>query len=366
MAFAIIGFAQAGIAKPFRIAALYPATNLGHINCTCAQEAACITGAVVAEARKEGVEVSVDFIDTKWNPLKTLAGAQEIAAKRYDAAVGTLISTDALMAVPVLEKAGIPFVVPTASNPRVTEGRSFVARIAFNDYRQAFLLARLAKEEYRPKRVAIIRNVSQPYSDFLGKEFAVQIRKMDPGVIISEHILVDGFKDFKKLAGEATAGNPDLLFVPISQVQLSSLYVELVNRRASLALLGSDTVEGQLDFVKTLGLVSTSIRFVFPKHWNERLEGPAAKHYGSLYRSHCGKYPLSMASAAAYDAISLMIQTLKKYPAARGKEFIRRLKSMEYVGMTGPMRYGPDGEPIKALELFTIRDGKTVYWRRYE
>ena len=118
----LVFLCQVAPARTFRIAGLYPATNLGHPHCTCGLEAACVTKAAVSRAQKEGIDVSLDLIDKDWTPIATGEAALKTVQGAYDAAVGTIVSADALVAARILEKAEIPLVVPLATNPLVTEG----------------------------------------------------------------------------------------------------------------------------------------------------------------------------------------------------------------------------------------------------
>jgi len=353
-------------AKPFRVAAIYPNHMVGHYNCTCGMEGACITEAAIKRAREEGLNVAFTLVNKDWNVFKTLAAAESVAARHFDAAVGTLISQDAIVTGEVLEAAGIPFIVPTATNPKVTAGRHLVTRISFNDYRQAALLARLALKELGSKKIAVIRNISGPYSDFLGKQFVVEARKLDSKVEIAEFPIIEGFTNFKGLLTKILAVNPDLLFTPISQGDIASIYVNLVGRGSKLTLLSSDTIEGKPKFLDANAPLSDKIRFIYPKHWNGRFEGPEAARYLSLHRAHCKQYEPSMTTMAAYDAVELLLRVLKKNPNARGAELVRLIRETPYHGMTGPLRYGKDGDPVKPIELFELKGRDVVHWRRYE
>ena len=360
---ALSGFAES---RAFRVAAIYPNHTIGHFNCTCGLEGACITEAAIKRARQEGLNISFTLVNKDWDIFKTIEAAEKVVSQRYDAAVGTLVSGDALAAAPILESGGVPFVVPTATNPGVTAGRKLVTRIPFNDTRQAFLLGRLAVTELSAKRVVIIRNTSTKYSDYLGTEFGNVIRKLNPEVEIRDYPIVEGFTDFKGLVERFLSTTPDLIFVPIPQSQLASIYVELVNRQAALTMLASDTIEGKPKFLEMIAPTSDLIQFVYPKHWDGQYSSPESARYLSLHNKYCGKYEASMTTMAAYDAIELVIRALKSNPNARGKNLIKTIHSLSYFGMTGPIRYGADGDPIKPIELYRVKGADVVYWRRYE
>ena len=353
-------------AKTFRVAALYADTMMGHFNCTCNQEAACMTRAVVQQAKSEGLNVSFTLVTRDHNLFSTLEAAKQIAQEKYDAVVGTLVSTDAIVAGTVFEEAGIPFIAPTATNPRVTEGKKFVTRIPFNDYQQSHLLAKLASQELKATSVAIIRNTSQPYSDFLGKQFAVEIKKINPAIRVREFPIFEGFTAFSSLIDKVVSEPTDLIFVPVMQASIANVYVALESKKAELTLLSSDTIEGQPKFIDLLGARSGRIRFIYPKHWNDKVEGPESVNYLHLHKKYCAKYPHSMTTIAAYDAASVLVRTVKENPELRGEKVIEAIHRMHFHGMAGPLVYGKQNDPIKPLELFVLRGNRGVHWRRWE
>ncbi len=352
-------------AKSVRIAGIYPNNLRGHLNCTCGLEAACITDAAIKQAQSEGMDIDFKLVNKDWNVFGTLAAAQKVSKEKFDVAVGTLVSADALVASEVLEASGIPFIIPTATHPKITAGKHFVTRIPFNDFRQAALLARLAIKDLKASRIAIIRNASAPYSDFLGKEFAKNVQK-SRGIEVRDYPIFEDFTNFSSLVGRILEQKPDLLFVPLPQAQIASIYVALANRNATLTILSSDTIEKTPKFLELMAPISESIHFIYPKHWNGKFEGPEASRYLALHKKYCSQYEASMTTMAAYDAIELVIRALKANPSARGKNLVSLIRSTPYHGMTGEIVYGADGDPIKPIELYRVEGKEVVFWKRYE
>lgn len=350
-------------AKPFRLAAIYPlAQTAGHQNCTCGEEAMCITEAAVLQARAQGIDVRLTSIDDHRDPIQAGAAASKVIKSGFDAAIGTLESSDALVMSKALEGAHMPFIVPTASHVDVTKNRKYVVRAAFNDKRQAALLADLALRELKAKRILIIHNLSNPYSDFLAAEFKRQVAGKAQTSVVR---VVDGFGGFPDVAKEIASTKSDVVFAPIPQIQLASLYVELLNKDASLTLLTSDVIEKEPRFLPQVK-ASSKIRFIYPQHWDGKLTGAQAKNFQALQSKHCARYQPSMTSVAAYDAVQSLLEVLKKDPSARGQRLVDRIKLHPYSGIAGTISRGADGDPLKPLELFQLQNGKATYWRRWQ
>ena len=65
------------------------------------------------------------------------------------AIIGEMISGDTMAGGPIAEKAKIPMVSPTATNPLVTQGKKYVFRVCFIDPVQGEIAAKYAF--YHPK-----------------------------------------------------------------------------------------------------------------------------------------------------------------------------------------------------------------------
>jgi branched-chain amino acid transport system substrate-binding protein len=302
--------------KTLRIAALYSTTNQGQNNFGYGLEAACMTRAVVEDAQERGLQVTLESFDLGPSAVSTSLTAQRIANGNFDVALGTLTSMEAIAASRVFELAKLPFIVPTATNPEVTEGKKYVARIPFTDSRQAELLSKFTVRELRPKVVAIIRNASNPYSDYLGKEYKKDLEAMSPEVKVHDFPIIDGLDDRGNLVPSLLAVKPDVIFVPVLQATVAYLYAEFTRLKVKTTLLGSDIVESDVNFMQVLGRTNPSIRFVFVQHWDRKYEGAIGKTYQRLQNKYCSQYRPSMVTAAVFDATTLLIETAKKYPNA--------------------------------------------------
>jgi len=353
--------------KPFRVAGFYSSPAQSFSIDSYGQEMNCITQARIDEAKAEGIQISYEQLDTHRDPITIAYFAKKIVAeKSYDAVVGTIVSAESVTASKILGTGGIPFISPSGTHPDITKNNPFALRIPFNDYRQASLLAKLTVTELKPKRITIIRNASNLYSQFISKEYAKEINGQAPQVTVIEHPILDDFRDFEGLAKKVIEDNADLVFAPLWEPQVASLYAKLVPSKRKLTLLTSDTIDGRPEFVKLLGALSPDIRFIFSNYWNGRITGPFAQKYTALHRKSCSQYPVSRVSAAAFDAINLVVEAVRKGPTRNRGEFVKRMKDLKLRGLTGPLVFDESNDPKKPLQLFEVKAPLPTYWKEYE
>jgi branched-chain amino acid transport system substrate-binding protein len=339
-------------ARTVVIGGLYAETSVGHFGCTCNREALCVSENLVFEAQRRGLDVRFQNIAQSYEPLSILTAAQTIARLNYDVAIGANLSSDAILAANVFEKARIPFIPPTATNPKVTEGKHFAIRMAFSDRRQAVNLARFAADESKDGPVAVVRNVSQPYSDFLGREFIAEVRRLRPKLAIREFKIIDGGPDFQKLVKEVVSEKPRLIFAPLFRSELTLIYEELARSESASTLLTSDTIEAEPHFPKSSKFVP---KFLFTRHWNHELKGQAGDRYREFHRRYCSHLPVSMTSVAAYDAMSVLLDTLAKKPSVRRRTLADAVRDNRFPGVLGETVRDAHGDPEKPIYLYELK-----------
>jgi branched-chain amino acid transport system substrate-binding protein len=353
-------------AKTLRVAGLYSTPTLSYSIDSYGQEMSCITRARIEEARREGLRIDYEQIDTRRDPMTIAQAVQNIVdEKKFDAVVGTIVSAESVTASKILGKGGIPFISPTGTHPDITKNNPFALRIPFSDYRQAGLLATLTVSELKPQRIVVVRNVSNVYSVFLSKQYADEIARLAPSVQVTTHSILDDFQDFEGLSQKIVGNSADLVFAPTWEPQVASLYAKLATKNRKFILLTSDTIDGRAEFIKLLGPLSPNIRFVFSNYWNNKLSGPYADSYRRIHRKYCGSYPMSRVSVAAFDAINLVVEAAKRGAYTNHGEFVSRMKALKMQGLTGALYFDDANDAEKPLHLFEVKGPAPTYWKEY-
>ena len=79
-----------------------------------------------------GQPVELVLVDTRSDRIEAANAVSRLIEKdKVAAIIGEVISSDTLAGVPIAERAGIPNISPTATNPLVTQGRKFAFRACF-------------------------------------------------------------------------------------------------------------------------------------------------------------------------------------------------------------------------------------------
>src|SRR4030042_2305745 len=161
-----------------------------------------------------GKKVEFTVADTKSDKIEAANAMSRLIEKdKVIAVIGEMISGDTMAGGPIAEKAKIPMVSPTATNPLVTQGKRYVFRVCFIDPVQGEIAAKYAFNTLKAKKAAVIIDRSQDYCVGLGKFFKDSFTKLG-GQIVAETFCVTEDKDFSAQLSTIKPTNADVIYAP--------------------------------------------------------------------------------------------------------------------------------------------------------
>lgn len=312
--------------------------------------------AVLEDARINGLTFSLTLFDNRRSAAQTSVIARQIAKEKYDVVIGTRNSSEALPAAKIFNTNKIPFFVPNATHPDVTNQKPYVVRLVSGDKIQAQVLAAYAVKKFTPETIAIVVNVSRSYSLFLAEAFERSIKRLSPHIKIVTLEMIDGYKDYKKLIGSLLQERADLVFLPLINPRVGHIYKEIAETtNESIHLLGGDGVGGRDSFFRLIGRTSKHINFYFIKHWNGYFSGHQKEKYQRLYERYCeNTHKNTFFTVAGYDMTNMLVTALFEDESLRGANLVQKVKQMEYEGLLGRMNFDREGDTIKPFHIYRI------------
>lgn len=143
-----------------------------------------------------GKPVRLVVIDNKSDKVEAANAVQRLVAKeKVNAIIGTYGSSLAMAGGDVAEKAQVPMVGTSCTNPLVTQGKKYVFRVCFIDPFQGAGAAAFAKEQLGAKTAACLIEVTEDYSVGLASFFERSFKKYG-GEVVSKLNYQKGDQDF--------------------------------------------------------------------------------------------------------------------------------------------------------------------------
>jgi branched-chain amino acid transport system substrate-binding protein len=333
-----------------------------------------------------GFPIKLTVQDTGCNAEGGQAAATKLAADpTIVAAIGSTCSSEARPGAPILWKAGIATVAPSATSPDLTDptkrGREFdgFLRTAHNDKIQGAVAAEFAWKQLKVKRAATIHDGSI-YAEKLQAIFSDTFKKLG-GTITSQEAVAPTDTDMRPVLTKIATGKPEFIYYPVFIAAGGHItrQVKEVKGMEKAALMGADGVFSP-DFYKAAGETAVGMYHSSPDF---SAFGAGYKTFLERHQKKYGEKPIAPFHAHAYDAAMMILAAIervaKKGPDGAlyiGRKALRdtlyATKNMK--GLTGNIscdKYGDCADPRIAIYKTNIENIKTLvlpdkpFWKPY-
>jgi len=272
-------------------------------------------------------------------------------------------STDA--AIPIYEKAGLPMMSPSATNPMLTQkGSSVFNRLAFTDALQGKTAADLMFNQLSLSKIAVMHDggsYGQGLADVVQEEFEAL-----GGEVVAYEGITPGEVDYVAPLSAVAAAEPEAVFYGGYAAEA----IVMMNQWSQAGLdgvlfFGCDGTFG-VEFTEKTGANSEGAiaASLVPPDSDEKTMFDQA--YAAEFPTAAGE--LSAFTWSAYDTGGFLIAAIEKVAfVENGTLFVPRsalvteVRNTEYVGLTGPIKCDEIGEcNASGPTFYIVEDGAWV------
>lgn len=305
-----------------------------------------------------GKKVDLVLLDTKSEQIEASNVVSLFVEMKVAGIIGEAISANTMAGNPISEKAHIPSVSPTATNPLVTQGKKYAFRACFIDPFQAEVAARFVRNDLKAKTAVLIIDHSQDYSVGLGNFFAKEFEKLG-GKIVSKTFILTGDQDFSAQLSSIQASKPDLIYAPIYYTEDALLAKQARDLGINTPIVTGDGAQAD-QLIQIGGKAVEGMYFTGHFH-KDAATTERAKKFKKLYEAKY-KEEISAFSALGADAYFLLVDAIKRAGSTEGPKVRDALAgTKDLQGVSGSLTMGPDGNPIKSVVIDKVEKGKFVY-----
>jgi branched-chain amino acid transport system substrate-binding protein len=325
-----------------------------------------------------GMTVRVVVEDDQGKPEEAATVVQKLLNQdRVIAVLGEVASSRSLAAAPYCQRAGVPMISPSSTNPGVTQVGDYIFRMCFLDDFQGRVIARFAYENLGARKAAVLKDVKNDYSVGLAEFFTQEFTRLG-GTIAVEQAYSSGDQDFRAQLTAIKAQNPEVIVVP-------GYYTEggLIARQARelgvvQPLLGGDGWESQ-QLIEIGGEALDGC--YYSNHWSLDAPDPVLQGFVEKARQKLGKDPDAI-GGLAYDAAKVLFQALERMAAEDPQVFAalgsskagtparaaataqlrdRIAATSGFPGVTGSISLDANRNATKPAVVIGIEKGRKVY-----
>ncbi len=290
--------------------------------------------------------------DDQADPKVGTTVAQKLVDAKVRGVVGHLNSGTTIPASAIYNRAGIPMISGSATNPQLTEqGFQGVFRVVGRDDQQGPAIASYLATERKPKLVALIDDATA-YGEGIANEVEKTLKLLGIDVLPREKG-TDKTADWRAVLTKIKGGNPNAVFYGGMDATAGPLIKQAreLGMQAVFAFgdgactdkmkeLAGDAAEGLLCSQAGIPPLAASKKFL------------------DAYKTRFNADPILYAPFT-YDAANLIIEAMKKANSSDPAKYLPALKQIKYDGATGHIEFDEKGDRKDAeITIFTMKAGK--------
>jgi branched-chain amino acid transport system substrate-binding protein len=318
-------------------------------------------GAQLAIDEANGANIKIDGKDAKFvlvkeddqaDPKIGTTVAQKLADAKVAGVVGHLNSGTSIPASDIYNKAGIPVISGSATNPKLTEqGFKVQFRVVARDDQQGPAVANYIASAAKPKLVAVIDDATA-YGEGLANEVEKSLKGANVKVLPREKG-TDKTTDWKAVLTKVRGKKPDAVFYGGMDATGGPLMKQ--GRELGIKAVFAFGDGACTDKMKELageaseGLLCSQAGIP---------AAAASKKFLDGYKAKFNVEPILYAPFT-YDATNLLIEAMKKANSADPAKYLPELAKISFRGATGTIEFDEKGDRKDAeMTIFTMKGGK--------
>lgn len=311
-----------------------------------------------------GKKIELLVEDSNSKPEQGKTAADRLISKGVVGVVGEVASGITAQIADSAYQAGVPVVAVGATRTDLTDIGSNVFRVCYTDDFQGPVMAKFGYEELGLRRVAVLTDQKQPYSQGLSESFIKTFQKLG-GTIVKEEFYNSGDQQFNGQLTNIKGLNPDGMF-------LSGYFTEvgLIARQArdvglKVKLLGGDGWDSQ-ELISGGG--EGIVGGYFCNHYNNDEARPEVQEFLKKWKAKYGGVPATTMGALGYDATLLMCDALKRATALDSASLIAAIEdTSDFKGVSGAITLkGMNGNPPKRALVVEVTATGQKFVKAYE
>jgi branched-chain amino acid transport system substrate-binding protein len=309
-----------------------------------------------------GRKVELFVVDNKSEEVAAANAVKHlIDTEHVQAIIGTYGSSLAMAGVEVAERAGVPQVGTSCTNPLVTQGKKHVFRVCFIDPFQGAGAATYAIKKLGMKKAAVLVNVANDYSMGLGNFFKRSFVNQG-GEIVADLTYQSSDQDFTAHLMYAISKNPDVLFIPAYFTEGAVILKQAKALGATFKIMGGDAMDNP-EVISIAGPAAEGfMHTTFPYDPSMADMNPVARKFTEDWRKKHPDQEPNVNAALGFDAYMLLLDAIQRAGSVEpGKISAALAETRGFLGVTGITTINETHDAEKPVGIAVIQEGKRVY-----
>ncbi|MDD7538636.1 MAG: ABC transporter substrate-binding protein, partial [Oscillospiraceae bacterium] len=312
----------------------------------------------------ETYRVQLVLADNESSVEKGPTVAAALAEAGVSLVLGSYGSGVSLAASDVFERAGIPAIGVTCTNPQVTSDCDVYYRVCFTDPFQGPALASYAYNTLGVTTAYTLAMLGSDYDQGMVYYFSEAFEALG-GTIISEDF-PEGSANFVSYINNAKSAGAGCIMAPVS-TNYAQLIIEAAGAQGfEGALLGSDTWDNNMVAGSAVGKdVDVVVTTFYQEGGNPEFDAGIKEWMNAnpdALTNNGGNDMVSAVTAMGYDAYFTALQAIEKAGSTDPKAILEALPSVSYEGVSGLIEFDEIGDAKRDVAYIKAANTESGEW----
>lgn len=309
-----------------------------------------------------GRDVELIVVDNKSDKVEAANAVKRLVERdKVSAYIGTYGSSLAMAGGEVGEKAKIPGVGTSCTNPLVTQGKNYYFRACFIDPYQGAAAASYAYKNLGMKKAAILMDVANDYSVGLCNFFKRSYKKLG-GEIVADMKYNSGDQDFTAQLTEIINQKPDIVFMPAYFAEGAIIMKQARELGGTFVMMGADAMDNP-DTLKIGGkAVEGFLHTTFPYDVNMPNMSEPAKAFTAAWKAAYPDKDPNVNSALGYVCYNLILDAITRAGSDDPEAITKALAETKNLATPlGTLSINATHDAELPVGIIQYKDGKRSY-----
>ena len=360
LTFGVAGQALAADAGPIKIGVYLPLTGQNAFGGQLELEGVRLAHKEMPKVLDRPVELVV--VDNKSDKVESANAVKRLIERdKVVSLIGTYGSSLAMAGAEVAEKAAVPGVGTSCTNPLVTQGKKYYFRACFIDPYQGAAAATYAYETLGLRKAAVLMDMTSDYAVGLSSFFTRDFKKLG-GEIVSTLKYSTGDQDFTAQLTELIAKKPDVVFMPAYFAEGAIIMKQARELGAKFRLMGADAMDNP-DTLKLGGKAAEGfLHTTFPYDPTMPNMSEAAKRFTEAWKATYPDKETNVNGALGYNTYFLILDAIKRANSSDPKAIAKALaETKDLPTALGLLTINKTHDAEMPVGIIEYKDGKRVY-----
>lgn len=351
---------SAGAKDPIKIGVYLPLTGQNAFGGQLELEGVQLAHKEMPEVLGRPVELVV--VDNKSDKVEAANAVKRLIERdKVCAFIGTYGSSLAMAGAEIGEKAKVPGVGTSCTNPLVTQGKDYYFRACFIDPYQGAAAATYAHDNLGFKKAAVLMDMTNDYAVGLSNFFTRSFKKLG-GEVVANLKYSSGDQDFTAQLTDLISKNPDIVFMPAYFAEGAIIMKQARELGAKFRLMGADAMDNP-DTVKIGGsAVNGFLHTTFPYDPTMKNMSAEAKRFTEAWKKAYPQKETNVNGALGYNCYFLIMDAIQRAGKAEPEAIAKALAAtVELPTALGKLTINKTHDAEMPVGIIEYKDGKRVY-----